>query len=87
MTLITDEDMIEITGAHFPSKQCQILREHGSTSGVVIFTTEFYSTCSGWRIIATGNTPPAPIPIWVKITRNRGKQKQMCIGMCVVSFL
>lgn len=28
MTLITDEEMIEITGAHFPSKQCQILREH-----------------------------------------------------------
>ncbi|WP_234932231.1 DUF4224 domain-containing protein [Pectobacterium carotovorum] len=29
MTLITDEDMIEITGAHYPSVQCQILRENG----------------------------------------------------------
>ncbi|WP_230472724.1 DUF4224 domain-containing protein [Gibbsiella quercinecans] len=29
MTLITDEEMIEITGAQFPSKQCQILKDHG----------------------------------------------------------
>ena len=29
MTLITDEDMLDITGAQFPSKQCQILKEHG----------------------------------------------------------
>lgn len=29
MTLITDEEMLEITGAHFPTKQCQILKEHG----------------------------------------------------------
>ncbi|AKW15008.1 DUF4224 domain-containing protein [Salmonella enterica] len=29
MTLITDEEMIEITGAQTPSKQCHILRENG----------------------------------------------------------
>ena len=29
MTLITDEEMLEITGAQFPSKQCQILKDHG----------------------------------------------------------
>lgn len=28
MTLITDEEMLEITGARFPSKQCQILKDH-----------------------------------------------------------
>lgn len=27
--LITDEEMIEITGAHYPNMQCQILRDHG----------------------------------------------------------
>ncbi|WP_263063302.1 DUF4224 domain-containing protein [Dickeya dadantii] len=28
MTLITDEEMIEITGARYPGVQCQILQEH-----------------------------------------------------------
>ncbi|XBS69897.1 DUF4224 domain-containing protein [Acerihabitans sp. KWT182] len=29
MTLINDEEMIEITGAQYSSRQCQILKDHG----------------------------------------------------------
>ncbi|WP_261287833.1 DUF4224 domain-containing protein [Serratia fonticola] len=29
MTLITEEEMLEITGSHYPSKQCQILLDNG----------------------------------------------------------